>query len=51
MINFFQNNVSLFETMDLINRNVDIFTKIKIALIDSISGNLEINMFIFSIIT
>ena len=50
MINFFQNNGSLFETMDLINRNVDIFTKIKIVLIDTILGNLEINMFIFSII-
>ena len=49
MINFFQNNGSLFDTMDLINRHIGVFKKIKIVLIDSILGNLEINMFIFSI--
>ena len=50
MIDFFQNNGSLLDTMDLINKDLNVFQKIKIVLIDTILANLEINIFIFSII-
>ena len=49
IIDFFQNNGSLLNTMGLINRNLGVMSKIKIVLLDSILGNLEINIFIFSI--
>ena len=48
MVNFFQKDGSLFETMGLINKNLNIFMKIKIALFDTVLGNLEINIFVFS---
>ena len=48
MIEFFQNNGSLFKAMNLINKNLNFFYKIKIVLFDSILANLEINIFIFS---
>ena len=50
MINFFQHNGSLLDTMDLINKDLSIIKKIKIVLIDTLLANLEINVFIFSII-
>jgi hypothetical protein len=48
IVNFFQNEGYLLETMNLINKNLSILSKIKIALFDSILANLEINIFIFS---
>ena len=50
MVNFFQKNGSLLETMNLINKNLSILNKIKIALYDTIIANLEINIFVFSLI-
>ena len=50
MVNFFQKDGSLLETMDLINKDLTILSKIKIALFDSIIANLEINIFVFSFI-
>ena len=50
MVDFFQKEGSLMKTMDLINKNLSILNKIKIALFDSIIANLEINIFVFSLI-
>ena len=36
--------------MSLINRNLGIFTKIKLVLFDSLIANIEINIFLFSLI-
>ena len=49
-VNFFKNNGSLFEMMGLINKNLNIFMKIKTAVFDTILANLEINIFVFSFI-
>ena len=50
MVNFFQNGGSLLDIMGLINRELNILNKIKIALFDSIIANIEINIFVFSFI-
>ena len=50
MTEFFQNNGSLFKAMDLINKNLNVFQRIKFFLFNSILANLEINIFIFSVI-
>ena len=48
IVNYFAHNGNLLDTMNLINKNLGVFTKIKIVLIDSLIANLEINIFIFS---
>ena len=48
IVNYFACNGSLFDTMDLINKSLGAFAKIKIFLIDSLIANLEINIFFFS---
>ena len=50
MVNYFQKDGSLLEIMDLINKNLTILNKIKIALFDSILANIEVNIFLFSLI-
>ena len=50
IVNFFQNDGSLSETMELINKDIGILSKIKIAVFDSILANIEVNIFIFSFI-
>ena len=50
MVKYFQGNGSIFKTMDLINKDIDIFKKIKILIFDTILFNLDINIFIFSFI-
>ena len=50
IVNFFQNDGSLTETMELINKDISILSRIKIAVFDSILANIEINIFIFSFI-
>ena len=50
IVKYFACNGSLFETMDLINKSLGFFTKLKIILIDSLIANLEINIFFFSLI-
>ena len=48
IVKYFSCNGSLLDTMELINKSLGIFTKIKIVLIDSLIANLEINIFFFS---
>ena len=50
MVNYFQKDGSLLEIMDLINKDLTILKKIKIALFDSILANIEVNIFLFSLI-
>ena len=50
IVNYFACNGSLLNTMDLINKNLGVFDKIKIVLIDSLIANLEINIFLFSFV-
>ena len=48
MISFFQNDGSLLDAMELINKDLSILKKITIILFDTILSNLEINIFVFS---
>ena len=50
MVKFFREKGNLFEIIGLINENLGFFTKIKLALIDSIVLNIDINVFVFSFI-
>ena len=50
IVNYFACNGNLLDAMHLINKNLGVFTKIKIVLIDSLIANLEINIFIFSLV-
>ena len=50
IVNYFAFNGSLLDIMSLINRNLGIFTKIKLVLFDSLIANIEINIFLFSLI-
>ena len=50
IVNYFARNGKLLDTMDLINKNLGVFTKIKIVIFDSLITNLEINIFIFSFV-
>ena len=50
MVNYFRNKGSLFEIIRLINKDLNILKNIKIALFDTIFANLEINIFVFSLI-
>ena len=50
MVKYFQGNGSIIKTIELINKDINIFTKIKILIFDTILFNLDINIFIFSFI-
>ena len=50
IVNYFSGNGSLLDTMELINKSLGVFTKIRIVLIDSLIANLEINIFFFSLV-
>ena len=47
---YFREEGNLFETISLINEDIGIFTKIKLAVIDSVLLNIDINVFVFSFI-
>ena len=47
---YFQGNGSLLKTMELINKDLSFFNKLKISIFDSILFNLDINIFVFSFI-
>jgi hypothetical protein len=48
IVKYFSGNGSLLDTMSLINKNLGVFTKMRIVLFDSIIANIEINIFFFS---
>jgi len=48
IVKYFKGNGSLFKTMELINKNLGFFRKVKILVLDTILFNLDINIFIFS---
>ena len=50
MVKFFREKGDLFEIMTLINRDVSFLKKIKVAIIDSILFNTDINIFVFSFV-
>ena len=50
MVKYFRENGSLSETMSLINEDIGFFTKLKLAVIDSVILNIDINIFVFSFI-
>ena len=50
IVNYFANKGSLLDVMDLINKDLSVFTKIKVVLYDSLLANIEINIFFFSFI-
>jgi hypothetical protein len=47
---YFREKGSLLETISLINEDIGLFDKIKLAVIDSILLNIDINVFVFSFI-
>ena len=47
---YFREDGSLFETISLINEDIGFFNMIKLAVIDSILLNIDINVFVFSFI-
>ena len=50
MVKFFRENGNLSETMSLINEDIGFFTMLKLAVIDSVLSNIDINTFVFSFI-
>ena len=50
MVKYFREEGSLFETMSLINRDISFFKMIKLAVLDSVLLNIEIDIFLFSLI-
>ena len=50
MVKYFREEGNLFEVMSLINEDISFLTKIKLAVIDSILLNIDINVFVFSFI-
>ena len=48
IVNYFQSNGSLLEIMNLINKDIDLLSKFKILIFDTILFNLDINIFVFS---
>ena len=51
MVKYFQKDGgNIFETIDLIIKELDIFTKLKIIIFDTIVFNLDINIFFFSFV-
>ena len=50
MVKYFREKGGLFETISLINKELSFFSKLKLALIDSIILNIDINVFVFSFI-
>jgi len=50
MVKYFREEGNLIETMSLINRDISFFKKIKLALLDSVLLNIDIDIFLFSLI-
>ena len=50
MVKYFREEGNLMETMSLINRDIGFFKKIKIAVMDSVLLNIDIDIFLFSLI-
>ena len=50
IVKYFQSDGSLLEIMNLINKDIDLFTKLKILILDTIIFNLDINIFVFSFV-
>jgi hypothetical protein len=50
MVKYFRENGNLYDTMSLINEDIGLFKTIKLAVIDSVIFNLDINIFVFSFI-
>ena len=48
IVKYFKGSGSLFKTMELINKNLGFFRKVKILVFDTILFNTDINIFIFS---
>ena len=50
MVKYFREEGNLFDTISLINKDISFFNKLKLALVDSILLNIDINVFVFSFI-
>jgi len=50
MVKYFREEGNLIETMLLINRDISFFKKIKLAVMDSVLLNIDIDIFVFSLI-
>ena len=50
IVKFFREKGNLLETLSLINEDIGFFTKIKLAVLDSVLLNIDINVFVFSFI-